>query len=37
VELFPVNYKEALEGSNTIMFSGTGGWDIGQVSIVLER
>ncbi len=29
--------KEALEGSNTITFSGTGGWDIGQVSIVLER
>jgi len=29
--------QEAQEGSNTLVFSGTGGWDIGEVDIGLER
>ncbi|MCX6815202.1 MAG: hypothetical protein NTY20_06150 [Candidatus Aenigmarchaeota archaeon] len=29
--------KEAVEGTNTLKFSGTGGWDVGEVRILLER
>ncbi|MCJ7816809.1 MAG: hypothetical protein MUP55_03035, partial [Candidatus Aenigmarchaeota archaeon] len=29
--------KEATEGSNTLKFSGTGGWDVGEVRILMER
>ena len=29
--------KEAKEGTNTLIFSGTGGWDVGEVRIFLER
>jgi hypothetical protein len=28
---------QAMEGSNTLKFSGTGGWDVGEVRILLER
>jgi hypothetical protein len=28
---------QANEGQNTLKFSGTGGWDVGQVRILLER
>ena len=29
--------REAEEGQNTLKFAGTGGWDIGEVRILLER
>jgi hypothetical protein len=29
--------QEAKEGSNTLRFSGTGGWDVGEVRIMMER
>jgi hypothetical protein len=29
--------QEALEGTNTLVFSSSGGWDVGTASIVLER
>jgi hypothetical protein len=28
---------QAAEGQNTLKFSGTGGWDVGEVRILLER
>jgi len=29
--------SEAVEGSNTLRFSGTGGWEVGEVRILMER
>jgi hypothetical protein len=30
-------FLEAVEGSNILKFSGTGGWEVGEVRILMER